>query len=225
VLNGTVIVKYEGSGLLIESPDDSNHGILVRGTGSTAAGATIKVSGLGGTHIETLGDPKSAITQIDIGLGNGRDQVIMQSVHVSGVINIITDGGNDTEGGNDILSVVNVSAASFSVSLEAGNDVATFVNVHTTEDNLFSVGAGSGRDVVVLNHVTAGTKGSGGSINVDMGFPGPGGGGSHDALVVVRSSADTANFADTDGSDGILVWKHTGNHFTTQSNTGFATVV
>src|SRR5262249_20575813 len=123
VLNGTVIVKYEGSGLLIESPDDSNHGILVRGTGSTAAGATIKVSGLGGTHIETVGDPKSAITQIDIGLGNGRDQVIMQSVHVSGVINIITDGGNDTEGGNDILSVVNVSAASFSVSLEAGNDV------------------------------------------------------------------------------------------------------
>jgi hypothetical protein len=56
-----------------------------------------------------------------------------------------------------------------------------------------------------------------------MGFPG--GGGSHDALNVVRSSADNATFADTDGSDGILVWKHKGNHFTTQSITGFATVV
>jgi hypothetical protein len=213
-----VIVNYNAPILEITSNDNSSHGILVRGTGSTAAGAaTIKVSGLGGTHIETMGDPTSAIHFIEINLGTGSDQVIMQSIHLSGGISI------DTNAGSDIVNVVNVSCGLFTATLEAGNDVATFVNVHTTQDNSFGVFAGSGRDVVVLNHVTAGFKGSGATLAVDVGAAG--GGGSHDSLVVIGSSADNATFADTDGIDGTLVWKHNGNHFTTQSITGFATVV
>jgi hypothetical protein len=49
--------------------------------------------------------------------------------------------------------------------------------------------------------------------------------GNLDVLTVVVCSADTAAFADTSGTNGVLVWKYTGNHFGVEVDAGFQIVV
>jgi hypothetical protein len=144
----------------------------------------------------------------------GNDQLTLINTNIAGQGDIAIGFG----GGNDVLAMANVKAENVAVSLGGGNDVASFVNI-TAAAGGFALDAGSGRDVVVLNRVRSGASGSGGGIAVEMGP------GSHDVLTVVVCSADMAAFADTSGTGGVLVWKHTGNHFGSEVDAGFQIVV
>jgi hypothetical protein len=208
VLNGTVMVTNAGGALTITGDASSNYYQVLQ-TGTTAGGGVnVRVTGFA-TKIDNLDTGKTGTTFTFTGVTSITvDETAGGSNHVTIVGTKLGMSGDlhvDMGSGNDILTVVNASAVDIITTLGGGNDVASFVNVRTTEGEDFTLDAGDGRDVVVLNNVH-----------------GPG---NLDQLVVVLSSADTATFSDTGGTNGILVWKHAGNHFTTETDTGFHTVV
>jgi hypothetical protein len=221
VLNGTVFITGALGALTMQGDARSNY-LLIRQVGTTpGGGVNIRVQGLATTlnNVDT-GTSGSAftftgITNIAIDLSQGgNDQLTLINTNIAGQGDIAIGFG----GGNDVLTMANVRAENVAASLGGGNDVASLVNI-TAAAGGFALDAGNGRDTVVLNRVKAGTVGSGGGIAVQMG---PGG---HDVLTVVLCSADMAAFADTNGTNGVLVWKHTGNHFGLEADAGFQIVV
>ena len=90
---------------------------------------------------------------------------------------------------------------------QGGNDHLTLINTNIAGQGDIAIGFG------------AGSPGSGGGIAVQMGP------GSHDVLTVVICTADMAAFGDAGGTGGVLVWKHTGNHFGAEADAGFQIVV
>jgi len=222
VLNGTVMVTNAGGALTITGDAASNY-YVVQQTGTTAGGGVnVRVTGAA-TKIDNLDTGTTgnsftftgvtSITVDETAGGNNHVTIVGTKLATTGDLHV------DMGSGNDILAVVNASAVDIRTTLGGGNDVASFVNVRTTEGEDFTLDAGGGRDVVVLNNVHAGTSTLPANLTVEMGP------GNLDQLVVVLSSADTATFSDTGGTNGILVWKHAGNHFTTETDTGFHTVV
>src|SRR5262249_45596013 len=200
VLNGTVMVTNAGGALTITGDTNSNY-FLVQQTGTTAGGGVnVRVTGFA-TKIDNLdtGTTGNAFTftgvmslTVDESAG-GSNHITIVGVNIGTTGDLTVTAGD----GNDILSVVNVKSVDGTITLGGGNDVASFVNYRTTAD--ITMDAGDGRDVVVLNNVHAGTSASPASLSVEMGP------GSRDVLSVVLSSADTATFSDTGGSNGILV--------------------
>ena len=122
----------------------------------------------------------------------------------------------------DELCFSNPPSSTFGIKLGCGNDVATLVNVSATSGD-FLLDANDGRDAVSLSKVTAGTKGSGNVLGVEMGP------GNYDALAVALCSADYGGFDDgvvfsTPGTNGVLT--RAGNHFNiAEVNYGFQWVV
>jgi hypothetical protein len=221
VLNGTVFVTGALGALTMQGDARSNY-LLIRQVGTTpGGGVNVRVQGIA-TTIDNVDTGTSGstftftgITNIAIDLSQGgNDQLTLINTNIAGQGDIAIGFG----GGNDILTMTNVKAQNVAVSLGGGNDVASLVNI-TAAAGGFALDAGSGRDTVVLNHVQSGTPGSDGGIAVQMGP------GSHDVLTVVLCSADMAAFADTSGTNGVLIWKHTANHFGTEADAGFQIVV
>jgi hypothetical protein len=221
VLNGTVMVGTEGSALGIIGDASSNY-YLVQQTGTTAGGGVnVRVTGFA-TKIDNLNTGKTGtsftftgVTSITVNeTAGGSNHITIAGVNIGTTGDLSVTTGD----GNNILTVVNVKSNDASFDFGNGNDVASFVNLSTAGDGDISIDAGNGRDVVVLNNVHAGTSSSPGDLSVDMGS------GSHDVLSVALSSAGDASFS-TGGSNSILVWKHTGNHFTMETDTGFSIVV
>jgi hypothetical protein len=222
VLNGTVFVTGALGALTMQGDTSSNY-LLIRQVGTTpGGGVNIRVQGLA-TKLDNVdtGTTGSAftftgITNIAIDLSQGgNDQLTLINTNIAGQGGDIAIGFG---GGNDILAMTNVKAQNVAVGLGGGNDLASLVNI-TAAAGGFALDSGSGRDTVALNSVRAGTPGSGGGIAVQMGP------GNHDVLTVVLCSADMAAFADTGGTNGVLVWKHTGNHFGVETDAGFQIVV
>jgi len=221
VLNGTVFVTGALGALTLQGDASSNY-LLIRQIGTTpGGGVNIRVQGLATTldNVDT-GTSGSAftftgITNIAIDLSQGgNDHLTLINTNIAGQGDIAIGFG----AGSDILAVANVKAENLAVSLGGGNDVASFVSI-TAAAGGFALDAGSGRDTIVLNGVRSGTPGSGGGIAVQMGP------GSHDVLTVVICTADIAAFGDAGGTGGVLVWKHTGNHFGAEADAGFQIVV
>jgi len=221
VLNGTVMVTNAGGVLTITGDAASNY-YQVQQIGTTPTGG-VKVRVIGfATQIQNLDTGKTGTSfTFDGVMGLTIDELAGGNNHVTVVnTNFATTGSLtiDMGAGNDILAVVNVKALDATITLGAGNDVASFVVVKTTAGD-FTLDADGGRDTVVLNTVRAGTSTAPTNITVEMGP------GSRDLLSVVLSSAATATFNDTGGTDGILAWKHGGNKFTTEIDSGFEIVV
>jgi len=220
VLNGTVMVTNAGGALTITGDANSNYYQVQQIGVNPNGGVNVRVTGFA-TKIDNLDTGTTGTSfkftgvtslTVDESLG-GSNHVTIAGLNLSDGDLTMTMGG-----GNDIVSVVNARSLDATILLGGGNDVASFVNYRTTETD-FSLDAGGGRDVVVLNNVHAGTSTLPANLTVEMGP------GNLDQLVVVLSSADTATFSDTGGTNGILVWKHAGNHFTAETDTGFHTVV
>jgi hypothetical protein len=221
VLNGTVMVSGAGGALTLTGDTSSNY-LLIRQAGVTArGGVNIRVQGLA-TTVDNVDTGTSGgaftftgITSIAIDLSQGgNDHLTLINTNIAG------DMAIGFGGGSDMLAMANVKADDVAVSLGAGNDVASVVNVAlTATSGGFALDAGNGRDTVVLNRVQSGTPGSGGGIAVQMGP------GNLDVLTVVVCRADGAAFADSSGTNGVLVWKHTGNHFALEADAGFQIVV
>src|SRR5262249_26235352 len=199
--------------------DTSSNYLLIRQAGVTpGGGVNIRVQGLATTleNVDT-GATGNAFTftgitsmALDLTQG-GNDHLTLINTKIAGQGDIAIGMSS----GNDILAVANVRADDLAISLGAGNDVASVVNVAlTATSGGFALDAGGGRDTVVLSRLQSGTPGSGGGIAVQMGP------GNRDVLTVVVCSADGAAFSDN-GTGGILVWKHTGNHFGLEADAGF----
>ena len=221
VLNGTVFVTGALGALTLQGDTSSNY-LLIRQIGTTpGGGVNIRVQGLATTldNVDTGTSGSvftfTGVTNIAIDLSQGgNDHLTLININISGQ----GDVGIGFGGGSDILTMTNVKAQNVAVSLGGGNDMASLVNI-TAAAGGFALDAGAGRDTVVLNHVQSGTPGSGGGIAVEMGP------GNRDVLTVVICSADMAAFAETSGTNGVLVWKHTGNHFGAEADAGFQIVV
>jgi hypothetical protein len=245
MLNGTVIASVTG-GLLTLTGDSSNNALSVHQVGSSNGGANIQILG-SATKIANAVSGKTGysftfkgITDITVNLNGGNDTLAVYSTAVTGGIAINMGAGNDA------LSMVNVAAANFGsveidepvlttsvrpfqailptvgIELGTGNDVASFVKVTATSGD-FILDANDGRDVVTLNRVSAGTKGSGNVVGVEMGP------GNYDSLAVVSCTADIGGFDDgvmfgSPGTNGVLT--RAANHFfVADVNYGFAWVV
>jgi hypothetical protein len=208
MLAGNVSTAFDntvGGALVLTGDNSANHLVIHQ-----VAPNSFQVLGVG-TNVNVNGQNFNSftfknVTDVTIDLMGGNDSLVMYNMTVNGTLTI------DMGAGNDVLSVVNVrenvateSAGLATITLGSGNDVATIVNFSSSAD--IAIDAGEGRDVVALNHVVAGTVGSGNTLSVEMGP------GDFDSLAIAFCSADTGSFSDTGGSNGIIVGvlNHFGN--------------
>src|SRR5262249_15150119 len=106
--------------------------------------------------------------------------------------------------GNNVVSANNLRAWDMRVYTGSGMDsVAVTNSTLQPGSSSLTLNTGDGRDAVALSKVTTN------AINVDVG------GGDMDSVSSVNSTADTATFADTDGTNGII--SGVGNHFGSQT--------
>jgi hypothetical protein len=201
---------------------DSSDSIVVTQAGT----ATYKVQGIG-TYIKNAASGKAALSQtysgiegIIINLPNGNNFVRVSGVSIGLALDITTGNGNDT------IQVINVSLVGYQtgyggITIEAGNGTNAvalsnvsavglygFVTVrggngsdavseYKVNASMIEVYTYGGTDTVALNSVTARAAGIG-LLYVDVGS------GNIDAVAVVDSSADTADFLDTGGTNGTI---------------------
>jgi hypothetical protein len=162
----------------------------------------LNVFGDDGNNVTTLQNVK-----VGYGLGvygnDGNDTVVANKVNVQAIDGIyysVFDLGN----GNNVVSINNLSARDFRVYTGLGMDSVSVTN-STLQPELSSltINTGDARDAVALVNVKTP------AISVDVG------GGNMDVVTSVKSTADTATFADTDGTNGII--SGVGNNFGTQT--------
>lgn len=217
MLNGTVMVDSltTNAGTLTITGDSHNNIITVRQVGKNVDGAPIiQVTGAA-TKLSNLDTGKTGtsfkfgsatgddISAIDIEMGGGSDIVTFTDTTVFGSITVNMDdpSSGGVGDGNDVLVMSNVHSTDDNVNvwLGGGTNVASLTKVSAVDG--FSLDAGNGRNVVVLNGVSAG---SGEEFFVDLGT------GKLNTVTVIHCSGGDSDFFD-DGSNGVLVG--VGNHF------------
>jgi hypothetical protein len=166
--------------------------------------------GAGDDHLSILGG--NVPGHLTVLMGDGNDVATINNTTIGTFLHFEGNSGNDflainnthvsdptfaffstidMQDGNDVVVANNFSDQDLEVTLGSGND-AFFMNDSTFVGGPFQrlrINAGDGTDVVVLNHVKTGP------LFVDMGP------GNNDVLAVLNSTADTANFLDTGGTN------------------------
>jgi hypothetical protein len=212
---------HDSGGMLTITGDARSNSILIEQVGTTQGVAIIRVTGFGTNVISGTGRSGTSlkfanVSSIDIDeSAGGNNHVTLMNTDLVLVDGIITARFGP---GNDVFSMVNVKADVIGTILGGGNDIASFSRVRTTNDD-FLLDAGAGRDVVTLDNVQCRGSSRFLEISVQMGP------GSHDILSVVACVAANGTFMDRGSTDGMLVWKHGGNHFGTETDAGFQIVV
>jgi hypothetical protein len=152
------------------------------------------------------GNNMTTLTNVKVGYGlgvygnDGNNTVIANNVNVQaigGIYYSVFAFGN----GNNTVIANHLSARDFRVYTGSGMDSVTVMNSTLQSGSSLTLDTGDGRDAVVLSNVKTDT------LNVDVG------GGYMDSVTSVKTTADTATFADTDGSSGIIAG--VGDHFGT----------
>ena len=221
VLNGTVTVSNSG-GMLTITGDARSNSMLIQQVGTTEGTAIIRVTGFA-TKIVSAGTGKTGtslkfyhVSSIDIDeSAGGNNHVTLMNTDLVLAYGVISAKFG---AGNDVYSMVNVKANLIITLLGGGNDIGSFSRVRTTDDD-FLLDAGAGRDVVTLDNVQCRGSSRFLEIYVQMGP------GRQDALSVVACAAANGAFMDSGGTDGVLVWKHGGNHLGAEADAGFQIVV
>ena len=243
MLTGTVTATNVG-GVLTISGDDAANVIVVQGAAVNAGLGVLSVQIQGfGTKINNLDTGTTSnsatftgVADIDVALNGGGDVMTMKNLNIPDTLSIDMGSGNDVLIMNNVHELLDTGpvtativhgntlrpalkphiSGDASITLGSGIDVAVLHNVTSAGD--INIDAGDGIDVVTLIGVSAGTSGSGNTLSVDMGT------GRSNVLTVISSTADFANFT-SEGSFGLLNFKHLGNHFGSETNSGFTVVV
>ncbi len=150
----------------------------------------LNVFGEDGNNVTTLMN-----VTVGYGLGvygnDGNNIVVANNVTVQAIDHIYYSCfvfGN----GNNVVSINKLNAWDFRVYTGSGMDTVVITNSTLQADAPLTINTGDGRDAVALVNVHIDT------LSVDVG------GGNLDAVTSVKSSATTATFADTNGTNGII---------------------
>jgi hypothetical protein len=161
----------------------------------------LNVFGDDGNNVTTLHSVK-----VGYGLGvygnDGNNTVVANKVNVQaigGIYYSVFAFGN----GNNVVAINNLRARDFRVYTGSGMDSVTVTNSTLQSGSSLTLDTGDGRDAVSLSKVKTDT------LSVDVG------GGNMDSVTSVKSTAGTATFADTDGTNGIIAGMD--NHFGSQT--------
>jgi hypothetical protein len=162
----------------------------------------LNVFGADGNNTTTLENVK-----VGYGLGvygnAGNDMVMATNVSVEAIDHIYYSVFDLGDGNNTVIAN-HLSAWDMRVYTGTGNDIVTVMNsTLQSGTSSLTLNTGDGRDAISLLKVKTD------AINVDVG------GGYMDTVTSVNSTADTATFADTDGTSGII--SGVGNHFGSQT--------
>lgn len=246
MLTGTVEVV--GNGFLQIIGDNAANSIIIHQVGKAInpGQITIQIQGIGTKLLVAIpqnvtGPPTeffppansviiTGVNSISVRLAGGNDSLSFYNIIVPGTFDIDMGNGNDTltmSNVHDLFPGINggppgsgvpVIPSTTRIELGLGNDVAILNSVSAAVD--FSIDGASGRDAISLYHVTAGTVDTIfpiSHLSVDMGL------GDFETLTAIGCSAVEGFFGDTGGHNGLLV--RSGNHFTSETDTGFSLIV
>jgi len=161
----------------------------------------LNVFGDDGNNMTTLHNVK-----VGYGLGvygnDGNDTVVASNVNVQAIGGIYYSVFALGDGNNTVVAN-NLRARDMRVYTGSGMDSVTVTNSTLQSGSSLTLDTGDGRDAVSLSKVKTDT------LSVDVG------GGNMDSVTSVKSTAGTATFADTDGTNGIIAG--VGNNFGSQT--------
>ncbi|HTQ39688.1 MAG TPA: hypothetical protein VMJ32_11715 [Pirellulales bacterium] len=207
-ITGLAGTKIDGKSSVTTGPVTHDVQLYMNGGNDnvTVKNATVphilNVFGADGNNTTTLDNVK-----VGYGLGvygnAGNDVVMATNVNVEAIDHIYYSVFDLGDGNNTVIAN-HLSAWDMRVYTGSGMDSVNVMN-STLQPGTSSltVNTGDGRDAVSLSKVKTD------AINVDVG------GGNMDSVSVVKSTAGTATFADTDGTNGII--SGMGNDFGSQT--------
>jgi hypothetical protein len=231
-------------GGLIDGDGAANHIVIQQvGKAHSDGSITIRVTGIG-TKLQVakyapndgpligFNTTYSALVTafgLQLTLGGGNDSLTISNTSFGYNVSIDMGSGNDTVVMNNVRELfpgfmaapgmgVADDGGHFAIDMGSGNDTVLLNNVRVATN--FFLSAGDGRDSVTLNRVASGlnkTVYPTSQFNVDMGP------GNLDALTEISCTGDQAIIYDTGGSNGSLI--RFGNHFSSESDYGFSSMI